>query len=50
MLTSRERFCDKWVVHVTKTVDHLVPVHGVVGFPNAADFPDVVGSLVGFSG
>ena len=48
MLTSRGRFSENRVVDVTKLVDPLVPVHGVVGFPDPDGLLDVVGPLVGF--
>ena len=50
MLTSRGRFGEKWVVHVTKLVGPLVPVHGVAGFADPDGLLDVAGSLVGFCG
>ena len=34
MLTSRGRFGEERVVDVTKLMGPLVPVHGVVGFPD----------------
>ncbi len=55
MLTSRGRFGEKWVVHVTKLVGPRIPVYGVVGFSDpdgllngAAPLPiSVVSTLIG---
>ncbi len=49
MMTSRNRFeKELWVVDVTRLVDPLVPVHGVVDLTDPDRFLEVAGSLVNF--